>query len=552
MNILNKGLCALGLTFATVTQGDACTSLLVGKNASADGSAFITYSQDDYGMFGRLNFFPAAVHAPGSMRAIIDGDTNHYLGQIPEAPQTYAVMGYINEHQVGITETTFGGREELVDTKGVIDYVSLMTIALQRSKTAREAIQVMTSLVQEYGYASSGESFSVADPNEVWILEMIGKGPKEKGTVWVAVRIPDDCIASHANQSRIHQFDMNDKDNVMYAKDVVSFARKRGYFKGKDKDFSFSKAYAPADFGALRYCEARVWSFYNKWVEGMDQYINYVDGYHLDATPMPLYFKPKHKLSLQNVMNSMRDHYEDTPFDITNNAGAGVYNAPYRPTPLEWEYEGKTYFNERPISTQQTASSIVVQMRAQLPNVIGGVLWFTNDDPNMAPYTPIYCSATQAPACYDDKTASDVKFSWGSAFWVQNWVSNMTYPRYSQLFPSVEAERNALEGEYLAAQEQVEKSAATLLSKDTAVAVKYLTTYSGNCAQQMLESWKKLGEYLIVKYNDMTVKPETNGRYDMTPDGLGARPVRPGFPEEYKEVIIQQTGDKYLVPKAKK
>lgn len=551
MKNMNKALLVLGLGLVFTGQAEACTSFLVGKNASVDGSAFITYNQDDYGMFGRLNYFPAAVHAPGTMRAIVDGDSNRYLGQIPEAPRTYAVMGYINEYQVGITETTFGGRSELEDPEGIIDYVSLMTIALQRSKTAREAIKVMTELVQKYGYASSGESFSIADPNEIWILEMIGKGPKEKGAVWVAVRIPDDCIASHANHSRIHQFDMNDKKNVMYAKDVVSFARKQGYFKGKDKDFSFSQAYAPADFGAIRYCEARVWSFYNKWVDGMDKYVDYVDGHHIgQAAPMALYYKAKQKLSLQDVMNSMRDHYEGTPFDITQDVGAGVYKAPYRPTPLEWEYDGKTYFNERPISTQQTGSSVVVQVRANMPNAIGGVLWFANDDPNMAPYTPVYCSSTQAPSCYDDKNADGVNFSWDSAFWVQNWVANMTYPRYSQLFPSVETERNLIEGVCVSSQYEVEKKASMMYSQSPAEAVEFLTVYSVTCAQQMLECWKKLGEYLIVKYNDMTIKPETDGKFDMTPEGLGVRPVRPGFSDDFKEIIVKETGDKYLVPSA--
>ena len=527
----------------------ACTSFLVGKKASADGSAFITYNQDDYGMFGRLHYLPAATHAPGSMRRIIDGDTNAYHGEIPEAPYTYAVMGYINEHQVAITETTFGGREELADPNGIIDYVSLMTIALQRSKTAREAIQVMTTLVQTYGYASEGESFSIADPNEVWMLEMIGKGPEERGTVWVAVRIPDDCIACHANQSRIHRFDMKDKQNVMYAKDVVSFARKRGYFSGKDADFSFADAYAPADFGAIRYCETRVWSFYNKWVEGMDRYLDYADGRHIgQAEPMPLYFKPKQKLSLHDVMNSMRDHYEGTPFDVTKDVGAGPYCAPYRPTPLTWEYEGKKYFNERPISTQQTAGTYVIQVRDFLPNAVGGVLWYGNDDPNMVPYTPVYCSATQAPSCYDPSDADGVTFSWNSAFWVQNWVSNMTYPRYSQLFPSLQQARQELEDRYAAHQAEVERQAMELLRYDAARAAAYLTDYSADCARQMMDRWIKLGQYLIVKYNDQTVKPEKDGKFELTPDGLGARPVRPGFNESYKQTIVKETGDKYLIP----
>ena len=538
--------------FLAPTEAQACTSFLVGKNASADGSAFITYNQDDYGMFGRLHYLPAAQHAKGEMRKIYDGDTNHYHGEIAEAPYTYAVMGYINEHQVGITETTFGGRSELEDPKGIIDYVSLMTIALQRSKTAREAIRVMTSLVQEYGYASEGESFSIADPNEVWILEMIGKGPKEKGAVWVAIRIPDDCIACHANQSRIHQFNMKDKKNVMYAKDVVSFARKKGYFTGKDADFSFADAYAPADFSAIRFCETRVWSFYNKWVNGMEQYLDYVDGKHIgQAKPMPLYFKPKQKLSLQDVMNSMRDHYEGTPFDITKDVGAGPYEAPYRPTPLVWEHKGKKYFNERPISTQQTAGTYVIQLRASLPNAIGGVLWYGNDDPNMVAYTPVYCCATKAPECYDPKDASDVKFSWNSAFWVENWVSNMTYPRYSQLFPSVKAAREELESKYASQQAEIEAQAKTLLSQDPARAKAYLTDYSAQCAKQMMNRWKQLGEYLIVKFNDQSIKPEKDGKYEMTPDGLGKAVERPGFNKNYREVITKETGDKYLIPSSK-
>lgn len=538
--------------FLAPTEAQACTSFLVGKNASADGSAFITYNQDDYGMFGRLHYLPAAQHAKGEMRKIYDGDTNHYHGEIAEAPYTYAVMGYINEHQVGITETTFGGRSELEDPKGIIDYVSLMTIALQRSKTAREAIRVMTSLVQEYGYASEGESFSIADPNEVWILEMIGKGPNEKGAVWVAIRIPDDCIACHANQSRIHQFNMKDKKNVMYAKDVITFARKKGYFTGKDADFSFADAYAPADFSAIRFCETRVWSFYNKWVNGMEQYLDYVDGKHIgQAKPMPLYFKPKQKLSLQDVMSSMRDHYEGTPFDITKDVGAGPYEAPYRPTPLVWEHKGKKYFNERPISTQQTAGTYVIQLRASLPNAIGGVLWYGNDDPNMVAYTPVYCCASKAPECYDPKDASDVKFSWNSAFWVENWVSNMTYPRYSQLFPSVKAAREELESKYASQQAEIEAQAKTLLSQDPARAKAYLTDYSAQCAKQMMNRWKQLGEYLIVKFNDQSIKPEKDGKYEMTPDGLGKAVERPGFNENYREVITKETGDKYLIPSSK-
>ena len=530
----------------------ACTSFLVGKHASTDGSTIISYNADSYGMFGRLNYYPAARHAKGTMRRIVDGDTNHFYGVIPEAPQTYAVMGYINEHQLAITETTFGGREELVDTTGIIDYNSLMTLALQRARTAREAIRVMGDLVQKYGYNSEGESFSIADPDEVWIMEMIGKGPGNRGAVWVAVRIPDDCIAAHANQSRIRRFDHKDKDNVICSKDVISFARQRGFFNGKDADFSFCDAYAPADFGAIRYCETRVWSFYNRHVDGMERFLDYADGRHIgQAEPMPLYFKPKHKLSVADVMASNRDHYEGTPFDVTKDVGAGMYCAPYRPTPLSFTYKGKKYFNERPISTQQTALTVVAQMRRHLPNAIGGVLWFGNDDPNMVAYTPVYCCADSVPPCYDAPQANDVTFSWQSAFWVCNWVANMTYPRYSMLFPSVQRVRDELELGFLSRQADVEAEAARRFAVSEEEGKAWLTHYSVECGQQMLARWKQLGEYLIVKYNDMTIKPEADGRFLLTPDGLGQAPVRPGYSEKFKEVLIRETGDKYLVPETK-
>lgn len=535
--------------WATSEKVSACTGLLVGKKASADGSAFITYNADDYGMYGRLLYYPAGHHPKGSMRRIVDGDTNKYLGEIPEADYTYSVMGNINEFQVAITESTFGGRSELVDTAGTIDYVSLMAIGLQRAKTAREAIKVMTTLVAEYGYASEGETFSIADPNEVWMLEMIGKGSGEKGAVWVAVRIPDDCIAAHANQSRIHKFDLKDKQNVIYAKDVISFARKKGYFSGKDADFSFADAYAPADFSAIRFCEARVWSFFNKWVDGMERYLDAVDGKHIgEAEPMPLYFRPNRKLSLHDVMMSNRDHYEGTPFDVTKDASAGIYEAPYRPTPLMWEYKGQKYFNERPISTQQTGFTVVAQLRAALPDAVGGILWFGNDDPNMIAYTPVYCCANRVPECYAEGTADAVTFSWKSAFWVCNWVANMTYPRYSQLFPALQEVRDGLESEYLTKQKEIEDKALALYQEDAAKASAFLTDYSIACAQDMLARWTKLGEYLVVRYNDQTIKPVKDGQFLRTPEGLGERPVRPGFNEQYKETLVRETGDKYLVP----
>ena len=541
---------AVSLMVGNAPEADACTSLLVGKNASADGSAFITYNCDDYGMYGYLRYYPAAKHAKGEMRRIVDGDTNKFLCEIPEVAETYAVMGNINEYQVAIMESTFGGRPELDGKGNGIDYVSLMALGMQRAKTAREAIKVMTSLVQEYGYAGSGESFSIADPNEVWVLEMIGKGDKKEGAVWVAVRIPDDCISVHANQSRIHQFDMNDKKNVMFSKDVIKFAREKGYFNGEDKDFSFADAYAPADFGALRFCDARAWSFFNRWVEGMDKYIESVDGHHIgEAEVMPLYFKPKQKLSLHDVFTSNRDHFEGTPFDVTKDAGAGLYDMPYRPTPLVWEYEGKEYFNERPISTQQSGYTVVAQVRENMPDAIGGILWFGNDDPNMVSYTPVYCCATAVPECYSGKHGDAVTFSKESAFWMCNWVANMTYPRYSQLFPSVAAVRDRLEQQFFTQQKEVETKATELYKENPDKAIAYLTDYSKNCANQMMKEWKELGEYLIVKFNDMTVKPEKDGKFLYTPEGLGERPERPGFSKQVKETIIKTTGNKFEMPK---
>lgn len=527
----------------------ACTSFLVGKKASTDGSVFISYNADDYGMYGHLVYLPHGIHPEGSMHKIIDGDTHHYLGEIPEVHETYTVNGYINEYQVSIMESTWGGREELVDPKGLIDYVSLMRIALQRSKTARQAIETMTSLVEKYGYASSGESFSIADKNEIWIMEMIGKGTGRTGANWVAIRIPDDCIAAHANQSRIHKISQYNKKDILYSKDLISFARKSGYFCGKDSEFDFANTFAPADFGAIRYCETRVWSFYNRFVSGMDKYVNYVDGKHIGTTePMPLYFRPDHKLSRQDIMAGMRDHYEGTPFDVTKDVGQGPWEMPYRPTPLQFEYNKKKYFNERPISTQQTADTYIAQLRSFLPDVIGGILWYGNDDPNMISYTPIYCQNTTVPECFDAPDADSGKFSWKSAFWICNWISNMTYPRYNQVFPAVRKVRNELDSLWTAQQPQIEAKAQELFVTSPDQAQAYLNDYSQQCASIMLKHWKILGEYIIVKYNDMVVKPEKNNQFLRTDDGICVSPKRTGFSDSYKKILIKETGDKYLVP----
>ena len=536
--------------FGTV-YSEACTNFIVGKKASVDGSVITSYNADDYGMFANLCHFPAGTHAKGEMRMIIDWDTKVLHGEIPEAPVTYNVIGNINEYQVTIGETTYGGREEMVDTTSILDYGSLIYIGLQRAKTAREAIKVMTSLAERYGYCSEGETFTIADPNEAWIMEMMGKGVRGKGAVWVAVRVPDDCICAHANQSRIHQFNMKDTKNVIYSKDVINFARSKGWFKGKDVDFSFCDTYAPANFEGRRFCEARVWSFFNRFDKTMNRYLAYAEGKEDGTEAMPLFLKPDRKVSVQDVMTAMRDHYEDTPFALDKDLGEGPYGMPYRPTPLVFTVDSVKYFNERPTSTQQTGFSFVSQMRSWLPRQIGGILWFGNDDANMIAYTPIYCGSSRQPECYNTPNADAVTFNWNNAYWVCNWVSNMTYPRYSMLFPSVKTVRDSLEQSYFANQKEIENKAIQMYAESQDKAVSFLNDYSVDKAQQMLACWQKLGTYLVVKFNDMIIKPEVNGVFKRTSTGLGATPVRPGYPTKYARKIVQQTGDRFKYPVGK-
>lgn len=526
-------------------KGLACTNLIVGKGASADGSVMITYSADDYGSFGYLHFYPAGHHKAGEMRALYDYETNNYLGEIPEAEYTYGVIGQINDQQLSIMETTFGGREELADSTGLFDYGSLMYVTLQRAKNAREAIDVWTKLVETYGYRSEGESITIADPNEVWVLEMIGKGPGRKGAVWVACRLPDDCITGHANQSRITTFPLKDKKNCLYSKDVISFAREKGYFSGKDKDFSFRDAYAPNDFGARRICEARVWSFFNRSAAGMDRYLPYVLGKDDNAEEMPWCIRPDRPVSLNDLKQAMRDHFEGTPMEMTSDLGAGPYEAPYRPTPLYYEVDGKKYFNERPISTQQTAVTYLAQLRSWLPNHIGGVLWVGFDDANMVPYAPVYCCSTLCPDAYSEKTADPFTFSLKSAYWIQNALSNFVYPRYSQLFPEVQRGRDTLDREFETMVADADKEAAAMSEEQ---AVKHLTGFTSRAAGLMMDRWRGLFERIIVKYNDMTEKPEVDGQYKRTVGGDHVPVIRPGYPERYRKVIVGTTGDRYLAP----
>ena len=527
---------------ASAMEASACTNLIVGKKASVDGSVLVSYNADDYGMFGHLCHYPAGTHQKGEMRKIFDWDTGEYHGEIPEAPVTYNVIGNINEFQLSIGETTYGGREEMVDTTGILDYGSLIYVTLQRAKTAREAISVMTSLVEKYGYCSSGETFSICDPNEAWIMEMMGTGPGSKGVVWVAMRIPDDAICAHANQSRIGKFDMRDKKNVVCSKNVISYARKMGWFTGKDADFSWKNTYARPDFSGRRFCDARVWSFFNHYQKGFDRYLPWALGKDPNAEDMPLWIVPDRKLSVHDVQMGMRDHYEGTAMALdTTNVGGGIYQMPYRPTPLQFKVDGKTYFNERPISTQQTAFSFVSQLRSWMPREIGGVIWFGNDDANMIAYTPVYCGNTVQPECYNTPGADAVTFSDKNAFWVCNWVSNMVYPRYSQIFPELQAVRDSLESSYFARQADFEKKAMNLYATDKPSALRMLNEYSVEKAQQMLAEWKNLAIRIIVKYNDMGVKQEKNGK-------ILKRVMRPGYPESFARKLVKETGDWYAVP----
>ena len=538
----------------SVSEAEACSNFIVGKKASVDGSVMCSYSADDYGMFQYLCHYPAAKHAKGEMRKIYDWDTNKYHGEIPEAAQTYSVIGNINEWQVTIGETTYGGREEMVDSTGIMDYGSLIYVALQRSKTAREAIKVMTTLANTYGYNSGGETFTICDPNEAWIMEMMGKGAGSKGAVWVALRIPDDAICAHANQSRIGKFNMKDKKNVMYAKDVVSFARSKGWFKGKDADFSWKMAYAKPDFSGRRFCDARAWSMLNHFYD-MSPYLDWALGKNPDAQDMPLWVVPNKKVSVKDVENVMRDHYEGTPLSVADGSdiGGGIWEMPYRPTPLMYKVDGKQYFNERPVSTQQSGFVFVSQMRSWLPREIGGVFWFANDDANMAAFTPVYCSMTERPECYNTPGADALHFSKKNAYWVCNMTSNMVYPRYSLMFPTLKEVRDSLDNSYFAAQAGVEKKAQELYAQNPQAAVKYLNDYSVEKAQQMLARWNQLFEFMVVKYNDMIIKPtDKNGTFKKTPYGLGATPVRPGYPEKFAKQLVKQSGDKFLVPEEKK
>ena len=525
-------------------DADACTSLIAAKGATADGSVMVTYAADSHNLYGELYNQPAADHPAGTMRKIVEWDTGKPLGEIPEVPHTYATIGNMNEHGLAIAESTWGGREELAGT-GIIDYGSLIYVTLQRAKTAREAIKVMTNLVKDYGYASSGESFSIADPDEAWVMELIGKGKADKGAVWVARRVPDGHISGHANHPRIHKFPLKDKTGeTIYSPDVIKFARSQGYFNGKDEDFDFSKAYGMTDFGALRGCDARVWAYFNKFSKGMDAYLPWID--RAEGEPMPLWVKPDSLLTASDMKWMMRDHFEGTPYDMTNDIGAGPYKVPYRWRPMTFTVDSVEYTHERAIATQQTGFSFVAQLRGDLPAYLRGLLWFGTDDANTSVYLPVFCSVKKAPAqlAHGDINTLD----WNSSFWVNNYVANQAYNRYSLMIPDIRRVQSKLERD---------------IEEDVRVAIEQIPAFSDeeichNLTQDLADIWaeratteyKKLGDYLFVKFLDGNMKKtDADHNFVKSEHGMPVYPEFPGYDDRYFRTIVDDAGPRLRVNK---
>ena len=543
----------------------SCTNYMVTRGASQTGSTLISYAADSHVLYGELYFWPASDYPEGTMLDVYEWDTGKFLGQIPQVRHTYSVVGNMNEHSLAIGETTYGGRSELRDTTGIIDYGSLIYITLQRAKNAREAIKTIAELMADYGYYSTGESFSIADPDEVWIMELIGKGPDNKGAVWVARMIPDGYISGHANQARIQTFpleknktsisseNLNDIFNpeitTVYAKDVIDFAREKGWFDGKDKDFSFSDTYAPVDFGGARFCDVRVWSFFKDFSDDMDQYFEYVTG-HDPENRMPLWIKPNRKLNNQDVMDAMRDHLEGTALDMTKDAGAGPFGLPYRWRPLTWTVEGEeaTYCNERATGTQQTGFSFVAESRNWLPDYIGGILWFGVDAASASVYIPMYCGMKEVPESFEVGNGDLLTYSPTSAFWAFSFVSNFCYLKYNIMMEDVKALQSKLENKFVKEVLSIDKVAMDLeKTSGKEAAHDFITSYSVNAGNNTVKEWKKLGQFLLVKYLDGNVKKEENGVFKRNAYGYPANPEFPGYSEEWKREVIKDTGDKLKV-----
>ncbi|MGM9851379.1 MAG: C69 family dipeptidase [Muribaculaceae bacterium] len=544
---MNKTLSLIALAAAALAaapSAEACTSLIAARGATTDGSTMITYAADSHVLYGELYHQAAADHAPGSMRVIKDWDTGVYRGEIPEVAHTYATIGNMNEHGLAISESTWGGRPEL-EGSGIVDYGSLIYIALQRATTAREAITVMTSLVRDYGYASEGESFSIADASEVWIMEMIGKGKADKGAVWVARRIPDNCISGHANHARIHRFPLDEPQTTLYSPDVISFAREQGYYSGTDADFDFSKAYAITDFGALRGCDARVWSYFNRFSDGgVDAYLTWIDEGR--GEPMPLWIEPSRKLSADDLKWMMRDHFEGTPYDMTKDIGAGPFDVPYRWRPMTFTVDSVEYTNERAIATQQTGFSFVASVNASRPEAMRGILWFGVDDANTCVYVPVFNSTPEPPHQLAPGNGDMLTLSWDAMFWVNNYVANQAYNRYSQMIGDIRAVQSALEEGITTA---VAKAQTDIAAMPYAQAQATLADVTNYWTAKATSDYKSLGDKLLVKYLDGNIKQEKDGQFVRTPEGMCARPTFGGYNERYYRSIVNECGDHLRVKK---
>lgn len=552
---------ALAATLIGFSSADAlaCTNMLVGKKASVNGSTMISYNADSHTLYGELYFTPAADHAPGAMRKVIEWDTNKPLGEIPQPAHTYRVVGNVNEWQVTIAESTWGGRHNLSDENGIIDYGSLIYIALERSKTAREAIDVMTSLVSEYGYYSSGETFSIGDPNEIWVMDLTGKGTGNTGAVWVAQRIPDDCISAHANQARIHKFPQAKKklnkkmnryevgDSCMFSADLIPFGRTLGY-EGTDADFDFSATFGDLDYSAFRGCDGRVWAFFNRYASGMERYFDFVDMVE-GAEVLPLYVKPDRLLSHRDIQDALGDHFEGTPWDMTKDVGGGPFHSPYRWRPIHFEVDGVTYTHERAIGTQQTGFSFVAEMRGWLPREVGAKTWFAADDAATAIFMPIYNNILEAPLCLRVGNGDMLTFSWTSAFWMTNWVANQCYSRYEDMKVDVDRVRNEIMDRWDAETDSIDAQAVALLKNSTSDVTAFLNEYTARESNDATEAYKELGIYLLVKYLDGNIKQEKDGEFARTPYGIADHPQQPKYSEEFYRAIVNQIGDKIKVKK---
>lgn len=541
---MNKYLSTILLLPALLCGADAlaCTSLVATPGATTEGSSMVTYAADSHTLYGALYKQPASVNEPGAVRQIHEWDSGRYLGDIEEVPVTYATIGNMNEKGLTIAESTWGGRPEL-EGSGLIDYGSLIYVTLQRASTAREAIRIMTDLVDKYGYASSGESFSIADPKEVWIMEMIGKGKTDKGAVWVARRVPDGYISGHANHARIHQFPQNDPE-TLYSADVIDFARKQGYYSGKDKDFDFSRAYAVTDIGAVRGCDARVWSYFRRFTpEGtMDKYTPWI--LEAKGDPFPLWVKPSKKLTADDLKWMMRDHFEGTVLDMTKDIGAGPFDCPYRWRPMTYKVDGSEYTHERAIATQQTGFSFVADMNAGRNDLMKGILWFGVDDANTCAYVPVFNCVTRVPKSLDEKTADLYTLSWDAMFWVNNYVANQAYNRYSQMIPDIRKVQNGLESKMTDAVALMQKQVDSMPADKAAEALNDLTEY---WAEKTTADYKKLGDYLLVKYLDGNIKKERDGEFARTPDGMPEQPVFGGYNERYFRSIVDDAGERLKI-----